>query len=450
MNRILNYVKTHKAETIVFSIIIILRLISFIFIDLVFCRDSYEYLKVDGFSIFKLQLDEWRVPIYPMLINIMQYWFASHALSVLCFLQFAFSIISSFYFYKIFKHISNKKFINLAFVLIYSLNGSIWGWDKTVMTESFALSFTIFIIYNFIKYLKEPNIKSAVYATCLITIGIFARPAMLVFVPILVAFFVLRAIFVKKERTVAIKSALISLISVALVLCYSALFFSQFGNFTLSNIQLSHKALIVSAKTGLYKNIDDKEILKIIWKYKDNGTFWTKDRRYIVTELRDAYPNGQNLQAISKVFDDAILKDPIQYGEYLYRTLLDNLNLHFIPLTAEMSGLLGEGSMVASVSIFGFSFGFGFMLSFICLGILLWDIIMHKKFGWLYFGLFGFIFSIYATTLIGTYGEYARVAIQALPFCYITLWALIIRGINFIKASKCQIVEAKEESLFVK
>lgn len=445
MKNIKSFIKKHKAEVIVFSIIIFARLIMLIFMNIAISDDSYDYTGINGFDIFILKLNEWRVPIYPLIIDIFEYIVGEFALPAVCLLQFAVSILSSVYLYKAFRFFSNKKYINLAFVAAYSLNGAIWGWDKTILTESLALSLTVFIIYNLIKYLKFPNIKSATIITCMVTVGALLRPVTAVFIPIIIGFFLLRSIFVKKERKVAVKSFFISSVSAILIICYAIVFYYQFGVFSLSNTYLTQQINAVSIKTDLYKYIENEDIVKIIDREKNIAPVVLGfERNDILAKLK----TKSSLQKVTGEINKALIKHPIQYGKYLFRTLFnDEFRSQVIVWTKP--GYIGEALLLNSISMLSIPFGCGLIISLFCLGVLLWEILRNRRFDWLYFGLFGFIICIFASSLLGTNSEYARTAIQFLPFCYVAIWAITCRSINFIKSTKNKSIlgEVKDEVL---
>lgn len=422
--------KKNKVIINIFFIIFIIKLLFFVNFNVNLTPDSKEYIDINGFNIFSLKLHEYRVPLYPLFIEIFERVFNEIALEFICFIQLIVSYISSIYLYKTFNIFSNKKYISILIVTVYSCSIVIMGWDKTILTESFSLSLTIFIIYNVINYLKCKKIKSVINIALINIIGTFIRPTFMIYSVIIFLFFILRGLFIKNERKSYIKNSFISLIPIILILAYCTIFYKQYNQFSLTNSLLGQQ-ITVMAQTDLYKLGTDEEIKNTIdiAIREENGY-----KRYIVS--REYVMNLYDRERISKFIKEIKSKNIIAYGKEIIKIIWNESPRNFESYYKYYSDVFiipHIGYIMNEFIRYSINFAQGIIVALICGVLCIIKVIKKKKFDWIYFGLFGFITATYFTSIIGTNAEYQRTAITSLPFITLAIYLFLIKIIDFIK-----------------
>lgn len=430
MRKVIDYYKSNKIICITFIFVFVVKTVFFINCNILQTPDSKQYIGINGFDIFSLKLHEFRVPIYPLFIEIFERLLGTNALLVVCLLQFLVSLSSAIYLFKTFNILKDKKLINLFATTIYACSLVILGWDKTILTESFALSLIVFLIYNLMSYLKNKNIKYAINLALITSIGTFLRPTFLIYVCLIFGFFILRFIFIKKERTVAIKCMLVSCIPVVLILLYSLLFYQQYQQFSLSNT-LIRQQIAVMQQTGLYKLGADNEIINTIDEVAKTQEFLLKP--YLA---RDEVMMVYNRSRIQE-FVNAIKKEnKIAYFKELIKIVWNNCSNDFISYYSAKYTIVNIILHIYSDFLrYTITFFQGIIIASICVLIWLYKILKWKKFDWIYFGIFIFVFLTYLAAVIGTSDEYPRTAITALPFIMVALYLFFVNIIDFIKTT---------------
>ena len=268
MCRIKSFIK--KPEVIILSFIMIFRLIYFLCLDYKFTPDSYEYIARNGFSWMQGSVDRYRLPVYPMIINICEYISNEHFAFLVSVIQLIASLLSVIVLYLTVKRITNKKWICLFITFLYGTLNATTGWDKTLLTESLSLSLTVFIIFGIVSFIKDQNYKYVVFTTICILMGCFLRAIFVIYSGFFFGFLVLITVLpagktdsntrLKQRRFDAICSV-IAVIPIVLVFVY-AFMFNQYGAFTISDSALGQQLYVVIAD-DYYKDSADVELREI-------------------------------------------------------------------------------------------------------------------------------------------------------------------------------------------
>lgn len=405
--------------------------------------DSYTMLGVNGFDFFKGKLHETRVPIYPLVIDTMQIIFTEKlCFQIIVLLQILISFIALFYFYKALNYILKNKYFVYGITFMYGISPAIIGWDNVILTESLALSGSVFFIYLMLKYLNAPSVKTIAQSSVLILALIFLRPTFLILLPIFSVFLVVKFILdsSKQEKTIIKKGIIAPIVACVIVLGYALSFSAQFSVFSLSNTLLSQNIFKIVEK-DYYKNSGNAQVIRKI-------------------DERIAQDNGEFINAIGVIYED-ISKDKIQ--DFVSQTLSNNfpqvvednittalnlMNLHFpgnsyyMPnkynsnFIKDYAGQYYQVDSKWGTSVNLFLTGFANIITFahvyfiILCGIIsiLYTMIKHKKVLWVECGLISIILLTVASAIIGTYAEFSRTAICVLPYTYMA----IARAIDFV------------------
>ena len=162
--------------------------------------DSESYINFPFRDMLELNFTSGRTPVYPFIIRICLFIFGDKfSLQAVVALQRIVSFIAVIVFYNILKLLLKSKRAIYFLTFLYGTSVSIIGWDGNILTESFALSGTVFFIYYMFKYLNNPSIKSGMISIILLFVLVFLRPSFMLFEGIICIFWIARFIIFKSE-----------------------------------------------------------------------------------------------------------------------------------------------------------------------------------------------------------------------------------------------------------
>lgn len=260
-----------KAEVIVLALVIFTKIIYFFCLDINCTADSYEYIARNGFDVFSGVIDRYRLPVYPMLIDICTKLFGDNYLSALCYFQLILSSVSVVLLYITIQKLTERRFISLSITTLYGLCNAVIGWDKTILTESLSISLTVIIVWGVILYLKKNSKKAIIIAIIVATIGCCLRAVFAIYAGLIFGFLILRLIFpgknleksaIKVQRLSDLKCSAIAVVPIILLMLYAGAFAKQYGAFTLSDSGLGQQVVVVLS-TGYYLESSDEEIKEV-------------------------------------------------------------------------------------------------------------------------------------------------------------------------------------------
>lgn len=431
---------------VVFTAYFFLKILFFLLEPINKSPDSYGYIARNGFDIFSLKIDEFRTPVYPFLIEVLQRLFGDRSgLFVLCVIQLGFSMFSACCFYKMLRLFKTNSYLCLVFTMLYAASTAVFGWDKTILTESLALSLTVFYMYHLLSYCFDPKVRHAAWCAVIVLLGTFLRPTFALFSGISLGFFLLRAVFYKSERWISIKCSAILSLPVAVILLYAAAFQAQHGFFTLSNLWFTQHITVV-VEHEFYRNSTDSEIVAFIdeeltsygWpevNLVEIGTTETGEpnaQRSPVTLVKSAVYERFDHARVARFVKEALYRNPVQYVLYLCKVVRRTYNQSFSAATAGENGNL-IAYLIALKLLPSYTFGCGILLAAIMCGFWLYSLLKRRHFSWIYFGLFVFIAAQYIISVIGTNAEFPRTAIGAVPFIVLALFILTNRLLWWIR-----------------
>ena len=260
-----------KAEVIILAIVIFTKIIYSFCLDFNCMPDSYEYIARNGFDIFSGVIDRYRLPVYPMLIDVCSHLFGDNYLSALCYLQLILSSVSVVLLYMTMQRLTEHRFVSLTITVLYGLCNAVIGWDKTILTESLSISFSVIIVWGMVLYLKKNSKKAIVITIIVVTIGCFLRAVFAIYAGLILGFLILRFIFpgknleksaIKVQRLSDFKCSAVAVVSVILLMLYAGGFYQQYGAFTLSDSGLGQQVALV-LENDYHLDSQDEEIKTI-------------------------------------------------------------------------------------------------------------------------------------------------------------------------------------------
>lgn len=262
------FLKSHRTEIIVLSLLVIIKFIYFKFcLKSSFTIDTNEFLACDGFAWIFGKPDRYRLPVYPMVIDICEFIFGPSYITALFLGQFAVSVLSVFALYLTLKKLIPRPVIYLGGTVLYGLSSSVINWDKIVLTESLSISLTVFVVFGLVYYIKENKLRYLAVAICASGIGAFLRAVFAVYSGLIFGFIILKMLFTEKEtkeekrkqRIADAKALCFSVIPVVLLVVYGSMFYRQYGAFTLSDSWLGQHLYIV-LNNEYYLDSTDEEL----------------------------------------------------------------------------------------------------------------------------------------------------------------------------------------------
>lgn len=172
----------------VYSIAIIGILVNLCLFGWKILADSGGYL--DAWEVFLEGRIDWgRTPVYPFFLGVLQacvgksllYWVVVSVQSII----FLFSVPC---FYRLAKIFTGKNNITFWFTVFYSLVPGISSWNNAILTESLAISGTIFLFYFAINGWMKVQASSLLGFTISLCLLCMLRPSFLYLLPIFSVF----------------------------------------------------------------------------------------------------------------------------------------------------------------------------------------------------------------------------------------------------------------------
>lgn len=258
-------------EWLIIALIFLFRVVFFWTLEYAMTPDSWDYLARDGFAWLRGSVDRYRLPVYPMLIDVCKWLSEDHYQLLVCTIQLLISLFSVVVLYWTIKKLVERRWICLLMTFLYGTLNAVSGWDKTLLTESLSLSLSVFIIYGIVSYIQDKKYRYVWITSGCLLVGCFLRAVFAIYAGLFLGFLLLITIFPDrgaetaptiKQRMGSLKSALIALLPVVIVLAYAGIFYVQYGAFTLSDSALGQQLSIV-LENGNYEDSSDEEIKEI-------------------------------------------------------------------------------------------------------------------------------------------------------------------------------------------
>ncbi len=365
-------------------------------------------------------LVEGRTPIYPLLIRGLKLIFGTDLWRVFIVkTQIITSFISIIFLYKTLKLLIKSEWLIAIITFLYGISGAIIGWNTCLLTESLALSGTIFMAYLVIYYIKNKKILYGVFSAILAFFITFLKPACISYIALLFAFLLLQLLLEKNKKPKNFICIGVSLLTIILTLCYAIVFYYQRNLFSITDARV-RQDMYICMHQGFYKNTNDEEFIKnvdeSIKSHSDNT--W-EATRYILNSYPYSTGRSQELIKICKK------ESKKEYREYLLNVINSEITEKF---DAYNTLCINDVQNLTNNIIKGFTF-LNFLMVFVIviieaiLTIYRW--IKNKEPNWINLGLFGFLVAILYTSFVGTNAEFMRTAICVVPFSYIAIGTLI-------------------------
>ncbi len=376
--------------------------------------DSASYVQFPFEDLFALQLNG-RTPVYPIIIRICYIVFGEvHFYSAIVAIQSIVSCISVAVFYQTLCLVFKHQRICFWAAVFYGACPSIYGWDSCILTESFALSGTVFFLYFIVRYIKTPRFAFGCASVFLMFVLTFLRPSFLLFDGLIFVFWVARWIFMKDERKLAALLCVCSMAVFAFIGGYMVLFYQTFGYYSISD-PMPRQSLIINIERSYYEYSTD-EAYKADVLAALEANYW--DAWYAAGDILEVYTEPE----IIAITDEYINAYPLAYARDTFVVMGELAeekfkNYYEYNVNAWLYGLLPVYQVYEIVfATLRIGHLYVIMCAELIIAFVLW--IKQKKIPWIHLGLAAFLCGIVLSSIVATCDEYPRTMVCALPLAY--------------------------------
>jgi hypothetical protein len=399
-------------------------------------HETYYYLT--------LPIINWlRVPFYPVFSRLVHFggellWYRTMVnIQTLC------GIISACYFYRIAERLIKNKRAAFFCATFYACLPYIVVYERAIMTESFAASFTVFLVYCVSRYLQNPNkVSAAMIGVWSIMLVMLKEIYIVLLIPLFLLFWVVR-LFLGKDGAPVKTGFKWILICWGVVLFHAYLFNIRMGAFANSLISTNYNMSYVLLYNDLYQNPIDPEITNEISQKREipASEFWpTMDSlhaKFGVARMTRYWKGAlkKNIVGFLKYSIDELwrtrdrsLFDNSFTFDGMRRYIKDNINISPINIISQITQLPREdwekldtrysekmaGGLFAPL-FFNIKLRHIWTLVFIEAIIILYALIHNKRILYLEIIVCGIAFAVFLSAVIMTWGYDQRFSVPALP-----------------------------------
>ena len=380
-------------------------LMTYIFrVDISF--DTYTYIDAWS-SLLDGHIDKWRTPVYPIFLGLMKAICGNHYLYYVVGIQHLVYILSIKYFYLLLQNVITNEKISFPLTLFYALYPCVATYNCCIMTETFAVAGSIFLLYSIFKLYITRNYHFGLYVFFWLFFLIFLRPAVVYLLPVIMVGWCIVAI---KRKSIGDTSVLCGItgsvvVSIFLIV-YMFMFKSNYGVFTPSGIGLINQYTVAKAANVIDLNTTGEEL-----------GFYQEAEKYI---------NLMGMEAFSDSLNQSISRNK---GRYISRLFL-NVRKAAEDNLFEPSWPTGRIGVVSNIM--------GIKLKIIYFIFLIYAIILlrwmdrQKEIAFFSCLLFMIGVSNFILIIMGSPGEFGRLSLPAIPTYLIMIGQLL----NMIRVKK--------------
>lgn len=280
------------------------------------CTDTGSYLTAWD-NISSGHIDAFRTPIYPIYLGLVKSLFGKSYYGLAAVIgQYIVFFISINCFYTICSHFVKSSSIVFWITLFYSINPGFYSWSSCLLTESFALSGFVFLLYSLLSLYNGYNLKGCVITSLLIIFLLFLRPAFIYILPILSLTWITSLIIKKKKRQAIAGLTGIGFSSILLFL-YISMINQEHGVFTISSVSI-YNQIYISRQFGL---INPNVINDSIFKSEIEESYRKIGKKFDTTIYGDSllwvetshYFDNYDLKEINEVLNKSFAFDPFNH-----------------------------------------------------------------------------------------------------------------------------------------
>ncbi len=371
-----------------------------------------------------------RMPLYPLLIWANRLLFRDGYLLGVVGCQIILSLISILFLYRAVRMATENRGIACIIAFFYGGNPWIMNADLTILTESLAISISVFLLYHTVCYLQSPSLRRGMAMVFFVLSAALLKSALSVYVAAYLIFMGIQFFCEKDRRKITIKVSAALFGIALLLLCHAGQVWKNAGTFSLDKVGV-RLMLVTCLETDLYKNYPDQELVEKIDRIfleNDKAVNWAATDP--ITQLFGEEYREQNIR-IREFSRYCIRTKPVVYVRYLIGRFVRVANDEYKIKQSELdespflfrvlydtSGVLFPIVKIGHFYLIG---GATFLLL-----VIKWK--KEKACPWYYLGTSGMLMVILVSVIVEVYSGYVRCLSYALPFAYSGL-ALLLRDL---------------------
>ena len=405
-----------------FRILVISGIIRLIYYSVLLNTQSYDtagYLNYHA-NILRGETESLRTPVYPYFIKLVGLFGQQNLIDHIVAVQIVISFLSIILFYKVVQAFYKNRSVIFAASILYGAMLPVINFDKLVLTESFAVIFSLLFIYMMVNYLEKPAHIKAWVMTLFTFIAVMLRPSF-IYLPVLITgFWVLRLIISKRDRKICVSGLAASVVVILLIAGYSRLNETNNGFNGISTVS-NHNEMAVIAEAGIYMNGDDPEISEAV---KSNLILQQKGPGNEVGSIDiDARFRPDR---VHKFIVNCIKNQPRAYAWHIASKLndLQTTNI-FTNYATHEPGFLAFRIENIEYLVFCVTFNFLYFLIVFDLIIIISTWVRRRLTPWFKIVLWLLIVFQVGVAVMGGYNEYQRLILPAMPALIIVLFSYI-------------------------
>ena len=410
--------------------------------------DSGSYI---DYYFFRLSGYGKRTPLYPLIIRICKILTGeNHYLFATACIQILISAAAVFFLYKAIYIATDNRLVSNIIVILYGCSNCIPYWDMQILSESLAISVSVFFLYAIVKYVKYPSFKSGTTAILMSLIATGIKPTLAVYSGICLVLLLLQFFLQKDIRRMIWKLSAVLGCVILIYVGYSYNNWVQYGTFNLTNIGPKH-SLINCLVTGVYLNYPDQSLVSEIDSIYSAAIEAGKYPRATSTTvpIMDLFGSPAHERNIKlKAFTSYCIKtDPGAYRRYLLDNIIAWWNRSYV-IKADISSPTTD--WFARIILFIqrdlslCEVGTGFYMLIFCFCLALYKWCKERQCPWYYLGVWGTLTIIEVSVFLGSFDAYTRLTVYALPFIYFG-WAIILNDLAIYSQKTTSNVESPSD-----
>lgn len=263
--------------------------------------DSPSYIHAAD-KLLSGKIDSLRTPAYPLIIGVCKILFgeAIYKFAIII-VQYIIFLASIYFYYHLVIEIIKKPRLSFWITMTYAVYPAILSWNNCIMTESLAISGSVFLLFFTLRLFKRFSVRAAFLFFFWLAFLLFLRPSFLYLLPIYFVFW-LACICTKRSRN-AFFGIIITTFVIISELLYVSQFKTNYGVFSPSTVSIINQYYIARQYGIIYVDGIKNESLKeeITRSINQNGI--STDNHTILwnetTELLNKYPYEDVQQVVS-------------------------------------------------------------------------------------------------------------------------------------------------------
>lgn len=391
--------------------------------------DSASYIKAwDSFS--DGHLDALRTPVYPFLLHLFFIIFgsASYLKAIIVFQHIIF-LLSVLFFNRLLRFHTKSERTIFWLSLLYALLPCFNSWNNCILTESLALSGSIFLLYLTSKIFEKPSLLQAFLYTLQLLFLLFLRPIFLYMLPVLlIASMIL--FFIRKKRRSGLLIISGTLASCVCICIYMKEFHNEYGLYTTSSSGIINQYYIARQYNILDPSIASDASLKedINRYFLTNGKF-LKDETIIWDEATNIV-SKHKFRSIQQCISESFRNQPLLSLTSIRLRLIKagQAPLFFSAIWDISSVFYIVGCNLSSLFLFLLLYSV-FLISWI---------IKKKSLPWNTFLCYLLGVSSIIISIIGAQNEWNRLILPSMP-----IWGIMV-------AQVCSLLHIRKETIVLK